>query len=137
VNPAIRNLSRALVVASNDTVRDDIIKSLHGAGIGVASTEHVDNCIAQIPAGLSLVVLHPDSFRFAQIVGILFALRRERPDIHVVLVTESPERYLKLIVATDNAPPPSIVALPPLGGTNWETVASIWRVATPTLECSF
>jgi hypothetical protein len=117
VNPAIGNLSEALVVASSDAVRDDIVKSLRAVGMGVVSTQHVDDCIAQIPAGPSLVVLHPDGFGFAQVVGILFALRRERPDVHAVLVTDTPDRYMKLIAYAADAPRPSVVPLPARGGT--------------------
>jgi len=124
VNSAVRGGFRALVVAADDAVRDVVIGALRAVGMGVVSTEHVDECIGKIPAGPSLVVLHPDRFRFDQIVGILFALRRERPDVHAVLVTESPDRYAKLIVVADNASPPSVIPLPALGGTIGATVAT-------------
>ena len=124
MNPAIPRVSQALVVASNDTVRDYLVKSLYAVRMGVVSTEDVDECIGKVPAGPSLVVLHPDGFRFDQIVGILFALRRERPDVYAVLVTETPDRYVKLIFTADNAPPPSVVPMPVLARTVLEAVAS-------------
>jgi len=123
VIPVIRNLSQALVVASSAAVRDAIVQSLHAFRMGVVSTEHVDECISRVPAGPSLVVLHPNGFRFDQIVGILFALRRERPDAHAVLVTETPDRYVKLIVAADHAPSASIIAMSVLARTILEMVA--------------
>jgi hypothetical protein len=57
-------------------------------------------------------LLYPDGFRFDQVVGILFALRRERPEVHAVIVTEKPERFARLVVAADNAPTPSIIPMP-------------------------
>ena len=115
---------QALVVAAEATVRDDMVKSLRTARMEAVSTDHIDGCVAKIPPGTSLVVLHPDSFRFDQVVGILFALRRERPEVHAVLVTEKPERFAKLVVAADNALPPSIIQMPAPAWTILETAAA-------------
>jgi hypothetical protein len=121
--PTIGTLSQALVVASHHAFRDDMVNSLRELGFAVVSTEHIDQCISQIPTGPSLVVVQPDGFRFDQIVGILFALRRERPDVYAVLVTETPARYVKLVATDDNAPPPWVVPMPVLARTVFETVA--------------
>ncbi|HEY0465785.1 MAG TPA: hypothetical protein VGC79_16340 [Polyangiaceae bacterium] len=116
MNAPISDPPQALIVAAEARVRDDLVKLLCTTRLEAASTDHIDGCIARIPSGTALVVLHPDGFRFDQVVGILFALRRERPEVHTVLVTEKPERFAKLIVAADNVPPPSIV---PMSAPAW------------------
>ena len=130
----IRALSQALVVASRDAVRIDMVHALRELKMGVIiSTEHVDQCISQIPSGPSLVVFHPDGFRFDQIVGALFGLRRERPDVFVVLVTETPARYVKLVVAGDDAPPAWVIPMPALGRTMLDTLALVAVERTGTV----
>ena len=111
MNEPISDPPQALIVAAEARVRDDMVKFLRTASMEAVSTNHIDGCVAMIPLGTALVVLHPDGFRFEQVVGILFALRRERPDVHTVLVTEQPERFAKLVVPADSVPPPSIVSL--------------------------
>jgi hypothetical protein len=123
VSESVQHAPQALVVSSNARARDDIIESLRAAKVGVVGTEHIDRCICEIPAGTSLVVLLPDDYRLDQVVGVLFALRRERPDVHAVLVTEAPERFARLMVIADNAPPPSIIQKPAPAWTILEAAA--------------
>jgi len=123
MNAPIGDPLQALVVTADAAVRDDIIQSLRSAWIEAVSTDHIDGCISRIPSGNRLVLLHPDGFRFDQVVGILFALRRERPDVLVVLLTEKPERFAKLVLAAENARPPKIIPMPASARTILETIA--------------
>jgi len=123
MNDPIGDPLQVLLVSANAAVRDEIIESLRGAWMEAASTDHIDGCISRIPSGTGLVLLHPDGFRFDQVVGILFALRRERPDVLVVLVTEKPERFAKLVRVAENARPPTIIPLPASARTILEAIA--------------
>jgi hypothetical protein len=88
------------------------MRSFQGIRVEVVGSDDVDGCVDAIPRSPSLVVLFPDEFRLDQVVGLLFSLRRQRPDVHAVLVTGARERFAKIVVAADNAPPPSVVARP-------------------------
>lgn len=123
MNAPISDRPQALVVAAEAAVRDDMVKALRTVRMEAVSTGHIDGCVAKIPNGTALVLLHPDGFRFDQVVGILFALRRERPEVRTVLMTDRPERFAKLVVAADNAPPPSIIPMPAPTWTILETAA--------------
>ena len=123
VNAPVNHPAHALVVSTHTSARDNMVKSLRAARMGVFVTERIDGCVARIPAGTSLVVLFPDCFRFDQVVGALFALRRERPEVHAVLATEAPQRFARLVIAADNAPPPSVIQMPVSAWTILETVA--------------
>src|SRR5688572_31893263 len=82
-----------VVVHASGTPQGDLLACLGAPEIRVVETELIDQCVGEVPAGPAAVILFPDDFRFDQVVGVLFALRRERADVHLTLVTKKPELF--------------------------------------------
>lgn len=97
------------IVAADERLDAGLANFLRQQGVTVTRTSDVDTCMYGIPRGGAVLVLFPDDFRLDQVVGLLFAQQRERPDIHVALVTHDPERYAEVVVGADHAPAPTII----------------------------
>jgi hypothetical protein len=90
----------------------DLISDLLASGAGIFNTPFIDRCAGEIPAGTFGVVIFTDDFRFEQVVGALFALRRERPEVHTALVTDQPTRFAGLVAAVGDRLSRAIVPKP-------------------------
>jgi hypothetical protein len=116
-----------VVVHATGTPHSDLLACLGAARIRVVETELIDQCVGDVPAGPAAVILFPDDFRFDQVVGILFALRRERADVALTLVTNKPELFAGLIVAGDWRVLPAIIELSAPSSTILETIRTQLR----------
>jgi len=105
----VRTQLPVVVVHASGTPHSDLLACLGAPEIRVVETELIDQCVGEVPAGPAAVILFPDDFRFDQVVGILFALRRERTDVHLTLVTKKPELFSGPIVAGNWRVPPAII----------------------------
>ena len=116
-----------VVVHATSTPHSDLLARLGAADIRVLETELIDQCVGEVPAGPAAVILFPDDFRFDQVVGILFALRRERTDVALTLVTAKPDVFTGLIVAGDWRIPPAIIQVSAPSSTILETIRTLLR----------
>ena len=127
--PNDRSPLPVVVVHANGTPHSDLLACLGAADLGVVETELIDQCVSEVPAGPAALILFPDDFRFDQVVGILFALRRERADVALTLVTAKPEVVAALIVAGDWRVPPAIIQVSAPSSAILETIRTQLRLS--------
>jgi hypothetical protein len=99
------------VVASNVETLRALESYLHGAGVAANGTRMVDRVLEMTPPSSSAVIVFPDDFRQDTVMEALGALRRERPDVLAVIVSQEPRRFEGL-VGTGKAPHPAPLVIP-------------------------
>jgi hypothetical protein len=101
------------IVSANPETLDGLQTYLRQAGIHARGTGEIESGAAMDP-GPSAVVFFPDEFPPGNVLREVARLRRERPQVIIVLVTREPKRFTETLATSERAP--TIVVPKPVWG---------------------
>jgi hypothetical protein len=93
-----KGLSVTVVARNTETLRA-LESYLRGAGVAANGTRMVDRVLEMTPPSSSAVILFPDDYPEEVVAIALGGLRRERPDLLAVIVSQEPKRFEQLTEA--------------------------------------
>ena len=102
----LKALSVAVVSKNRETL-EQLRQYLSGAGIAAHGTRRIDQTCELIRASCSVVVLFPDDYPMTKVFAVLENLKRERPSVLPVLVTQDFRRF-----AAPTGPCPEALVIP-------------------------
>jgi hypothetical protein len=106
------------IVSRNRETTDGLHQYLGRAGITSRSTQAVDDVACVAPDDATAVVIFPDDFAEEAVLALVAELRRRRPRLVTVLVTQAPNRFLSALSADDERLPlPTVMPKPSFGWT--------------------
>ncbi len=107
------------IVSNNPETLDGLKHYFGQTGIASHCTSAVRDLAAVAPARATAAVIFPDDFDERDVLELLRALRRHRPDVLALLVTRDPNRFRPAVEADGHPLPPILLPRPSFG---WEIV---------------
>jgi hypothetical protein len=95
-SPSTKGLSVTVVSNNRDTLHA-LEEYLRGAGVAANGTRALDHILEMTPPSSTAVIVFPDEYAQAIVDKALTALQRERPKVLVVIVTNEPHRFERLV----------------------------------------
>ncbi len=115
------------IVSANPETLDGLQTYLRQAGVDARGTREIESGVAMDPHP-SAAVFFPDEYPPDDVLKEVARLRRERPQVLVVLVTREPQRFAKALEAGEHTS--TIVVPKPVWG--WVILDAIrGRLETP------
>ena len=81
------------VVSKNASTLEGLETYLRGVGVTTTSTGAIERLIEMTPPAAAAVILFPDEYGPDVAIGALEALKKLRPEVLVVIVTNDPRRF--------------------------------------------
>ncbi|MBK8170218.1 MAG: hypothetical protein IPK60_07710 [Sandaracinaceae bacterium] len=104
------------VIAENRETIDGLHGYLQNAGVASRTSRALQDATA-VPPAITAVVLFPDEFDVAQVVKRVSSLRATRPQLLIVVVTSTPQRFRPALDADPNSRLPIVLPKPAFGWT--------------------
>jgi DNA-binding response OmpR family regulator len=104
---------RVTIVSANPETLDGLQTYLRQAGIHARGTGEIESGAAMDPHP-SAVVFFPDEFPAGNVLKEVTRLRRERPQVLIVLVTREAKKFTETLATNERAP--TIVVPKPVWG---------------------
>jgi DNA-binding response OmpR family regulator len=101
------------IVSANPETLDGLQSYLRQAGINARGTGEIESGAAMDPHP-SAVVFFPDEYPAGNVLKEVSRLRRERPQVLIVLVTREPKRFTENLATNERAP--TIIVPKPVWG---------------------
>lgn len=110
------------VVSKNASTLQGLDAYLRGVGVVSTTTGAMDRVVEMTPAAAAAVILFPDEYDRAVAAAALATLRRERPDVLTVVVTNEPRRFGDAIDEDDPTGFPLVMPKPAWAWTIMDAV---------------
>jgi hypothetical protein len=106
------------IVSENPETTDGLQQYLGRAGIPSRSTRMVNDVSLVAPDHTTATVIFPDDFAEDAVLALIGELRRRRPHLRNLLITEAPQRLLSSLRLDDRRlPMPTVMPKPSFGWT--------------------
>ena len=104
------------IVSRNPETTDGLQQYLDRVGILSRSTRAVHDLSLIAAEHTTTAVIFPDDFDEEAVLALVAELRRKRPHIRALLVTQAPNRFLSALSADDDRlPMPTVMPKPSFG----------------------
>jgi hypothetical protein len=104
------------IVSRNPETLDGLQQYLGGVGIPSRTTRALDDLFAVAPEHATATVIFPDEFSEDAVLALVAELRRKRPRLLTLLITQAPQRLRSSLGADDERlPMPTILPKPLFG----------------------
>ncbi|WP_394842311.1 hypothetical protein LZC95_35210 [Pendulispora brunnea] len=111
----------SIVSTNRETV--DMLKSyLDKAGVPCHGTRAIDGIELVAPACANATVIFPDDFPDADVLALVKHIRRARPRLLTLLVTNGPQRFRDLVATDGRSIAPLVLPRPSFG---WDILDAI------------
>jgi hypothetical protein len=118
------------VVAENPETIDGLQGYLQGAGVACHATRSMGD-ESTVPAVSTSLVLFPDDYDVHGATDWILLLRRSRPQLRILLVSNQPQRFQDATVAIGRSVPPVVLPKPAFGWTILDAVRDGARGGKP------
>jgi hypothetical protein len=110
------------IVANDPATLDGLEGYMRGAGVVTTTTQWVDRILDVTPRTCAAVILFADEYAVAGVTRALTALRRARPTVLPVIVTNAPLRFGGRPRRRSHGLDPLVIPKPPWAWTLLEAV---------------
>jgi hypothetical protein len=113
VVPPCKELLHVTIVGENAKTVEGLRRYLTSAGVDSEAMRQLPGPATPAQLGDALVIF-PDDFDTSAVLSIVENVQRFRPQLQLLLVTSTPQRYQHRQVS-DKAPPPIVLSKPAFG----------------------
>jgi hypothetical protein len=100
------------VVSRNASTLEGLDAYLRGAGVATTTTGAIERLIEMTPPSAAAVILFPDEYSPDVTIRALATLKKLRPDVLAVIVTNEPRRFVEATGEEDRAASPLVMPKP-------------------------
>ena len=110
------------VVSKNASTLEGLDTYLRGVGVVTTTTGAIERLIEMTPVAAAAVILFPDEYSPDVALGALGTLKKLRPDVLAVVVTNEPRRFVDATGEEDPAASPLVMPKPAWAWTIMDAV---------------